>query len=147
MREIVMRKSILLSAIGIICLALGTTYGLMTKDKIMVIMSIIIFAVNIYKIFELNKIEKKKEYIVISGRCIGSEYKFIGKCRIFRIERNGEMIEISLPDTVKMRVNEKYKMYFKKCVGEREFKNNWIKNKILSENFLGYELHNNHDIE
>ena len=58
-------------------------------------MSGIICVVNIYKIFELNQISKKEKYVVVSGRCLESIYKLVGKYRIFRIQDGDDIIEIS----------------------------------------------------
>lgn len=143
MRDIVIRKTLTLSAIAILCLIVGIAYGLATRDRTLMIMSGIICVVNIYKIFELQQISKKERYVVVSGRCLESIYKLVGKYRIFRIQDGDNIIEISVPKSVKLKVNEEYNLYFKKSTLETEGYSEWLKNKILSENFLGYELVSN----
>ena len=49
------------------------------------------------------------------------------------------MIEISGPKSVKLKLNEEYKFYFKKTASELNAYGDWLKNQVLSENFLGYE--------
>lgn len=143
MRDIVIKKTLTLSAIAILCLIVGIAYGLATKDRTLMIMSGIICIVNVYKIFELQQISKKEKYVVVSGKCLESIYKLVGKYRIFRIQNGDDIIEISLPKSVKLKVNEEYNLYFKKNTLDTEGYSEWLKNKILSENFLGYELVNN----
>ncbi len=143
MRDIVIRKTLTLSAITILCLIVGIAYGLATKDKTLMIMSCIICVVNIYKMFELHQISKKEKYVVVSGRCIDSIYKLVGKYRIFRIQNGDDIMEISVPKSVKLKVNEEYNLYFKKSTLETEGYSDWLKNKILSESFLGYEVVSN----
>ena len=143
MRDIVIRKTLTLSAITILCLIVGIAYGLATKDKTLMIMSCIICVVNIYKMFELHQISKKEKYIVVSGKCIDSIYKLVGKYRIFRIQNGDDIMEISVPKSVKLKVNEEYNLYFKKSTLETEGYSDWLKNKILSESFLGYEVVSN----
>lgn len=142
MREIIIRKTVTLSVIGIMCLIVGIAYGAATKDKTLMIMSVIICTANIYKILELHRIEKQNNYIIISGRCLESVYKLIGKYRIFRIQEGDDIIEISVPKNIKLKVNENYNLYFKKSKLGTEGYSEWLKNKILSESFLGYELIN-----
>ena len=143
MRDIIIKKTITLSAIGIMCLIVGIAYGLAAKDKILMIMSVIICAVNIYKILGLCMIENNNKYTVISGRCLESVYKLIGRYRIFRIQEGDDIIEITVPKNVRLKVNEEYNLYFKKYNLETEAYSGWLKNKILSESFLGYELISN----
>lgn len=140
MRDIIIRKTLSLSAIGIMCLIVGIAYGIATKDRTLMIMSLIICMVNIYKVFEIHRINKQNKFTVISGRCLESVYKLVGKYRIFRIQEGDDIIEISVPKSVKLKVNEEYNLYFKKSNLETEGYNDWLKNKILSENFLGYEV-------
>ena len=106
-------------------------------------MSCIICVVNIYKMFVLHQISKKEKYVVVSGRCIDSIYKLVGKYRIFRIQNGDDIMEISVPKSVKLKVNEEYNLYFKKSTLETEGYSDWLKNKILSESFLGYEVVSN----
>lgn len=140
MKDIVIRKILTLSLIGVLCLIFGIVYGWATRDKLLIVMSLIICAVNVYKITEIIKIEKKEQYLVISGKCIDSVYKVIGKYRIFQIQNGDDIMEISVPKTVKLKRNEEYNLYFKKPDKDTDIYGNWLKNKILSDNFLGYEL-------
>ena len=142
MRDIIIRKTLTLSAVGLICLIVGMTYGIITKDKMLMLMSVIICIANMYKVFELQRIKKQKKYTVISGRCLESVYKITGKYRIFRIQEGDDVIEISVPKNVNLKVNEEYNLYFKKTTLVIDGYNDWLKNKILSENFLGYEVIN-----
>lgn len=139
MKEIVFRKTLILSAIGLLCLIFGTVYGVVSKDRVLIIMSVAICVVNLYKIVEIRKIENENKYIVISGRCIDGSYKFVGKYRMYKILTGDNTIEISVPKTVKLKLNGIYSLYFKKSEREPEIYGDWLKNKVLSENFLGYE--------
>lgn len=142
MRDIVIKKTIVLSAIAIMCLVVGLAYGISTQDKILVVMSCIICVVNVYKIIDLFHIYKKEKYAVVCGQCLESIYKPFGKYRIYRIWHGEDDIEISVPKNVKLKVNEEYKFYFKKNNLTADGYNDWIRNKILSESYIGYELIN-----
>ena len=140
MSNIIFKKSMALIGIGVLFLIVGTVYGLFSGDRLFVIMSTVIFSVNVYKAFELRKIEKENKYITISGECIGAEYKLVGKYRLYKIKSGESTMEISVPKSVKLKINESYKLYFKNMPPESETYGAWLKNKILSESFLGYEV-------
>ncbi len=142
MKDIIHKKTILLSAISIMCVIVGIAYGIKSKDKILMIMSVIICGVNIFKIFELRNIYNQNKYMIISGRCLESIYKITGNYRLYRILSNDDVIEISVPKNVKLSINEDYKLYFKQSNLISGECGDWIKNKILSECFLGYEVAN-----
>lgn len=139
MRDITVRKTIILSAIGILCLFFGIVYGIITKDRLLIIMSAVIFCINLYKVIELRKIEKDNKYVSLTGKCIGGEYKIVGRYRTFQIQNGDDVFEISVPKSVKLKRNEEYNLFFKKTFSEPNIYGSWLKNKILSENFLGFE--------
>ena len=58
---------------------------------------------------------------------------------MYKILTGDNTIEISVPKTVKLKLNGIYSLYFKKSEREPEIYGDWLKNKVLSENFLGYE--------
>ena len=129
-----------LIGIGVLFLTVGAVYGLLSGDGVFVVMSTVIFAVNVYKVFELRKIVRENKYIVISGECVEAEYNLVGKYRLYKIKSNDGTMEISVPKSVKLKINESYKLYFKNMPPESETYGAWLKNKILSESFLGYEV-------
>lgn len=139
MRDITVRKTLTLSAIGILCLIFGVVYGIMTKDRLLIIMSAVICCINLYKVVELRKIEKDNKYVILTGKCVGGEYKMVGKYRTFQIQNGDDVFEISVPKSVKLKRNEEYNLFFKKTLSEPDIYGGWLKNKILSENFLGFE--------
>ena len=65
MRNIVLRRTLILSVVSSMCFTVGIAYGITTGDKTLMIMSLIICIVNIYKIWDLKRIEKKNKYIII----------------------------------------------------------------------------------
>ena len=57
MNNIIFKKSMALIGIGVLFLIVGAVYGLLSGDGLFAVMSAVIFAVNIYKVFELRKID------------------------------------------------------------------------------------------
>ena len=139
MKNIVIKRIIILAGISILCFVVGIAYAVATGDKMFTMMSVIICAVNLYKIWDLNKIEKENKYIVISGKCTDSSYNLVGKYRIYTIQSGEDVLEVSVPKSIKLEKNKEYKFYFKEMNQSMLEESKWIRNKLLSENFLGYE--------
>ncbi len=53
----------------------------------------------------------------------------------FMLKSNDGTMDISVPKSVKLKINESYKLYFKNMPSEAETYGAWLKNKILSESF------------
>ena len=49
------------------------------------------------------------------------------------------MLEVSVPKSIKLENNKEYSFYFKEMNQSLLEKSKWLRNKLLSENFLGYE--------
>ena len=64
MSNIIFKKSMALIGIGVLFLMVGAVYGLLSGDRLFVVMSAVIFSVNVYKVFELRKIVRENKYIV-----------------------------------------------------------------------------------
>ena len=139
MKNIVLRRILTLAAISILCFAVGIAYGIATGDKMLMMMSVIICVVNLYKIWDLKRIEKKNKYIVLSGKCVESSYNLVGRYRVYKIQSGEDLLEVSVPKGVKLENNKEYKFYFKEMNQSMLEESKWLRNKLLSENFLGYE--------
>lgn len=139
MKNIILKKIIILSLVSFVCLSVGVIYGLVIKDRVFIIMSSLICLVNVYKIWELHMLDKNKKFISVSGTCVGGTYNILGRYRIYKFLCNDEVVELSVPKNVKFVADEEYVLYFKLQNADVFKYDIWIKNKILSESFLGFE--------
>ena len=139
MKNIVLKRILILSVICVICLVVGIAYGIMTGDKTLVIMSVVICAVNAFKIWDIKTIEKRNAYIMIAGKCIESSYNFAGRYRSYKIQDGDDVFEVSVPKNIRLETNREYIFYFKEFNFSVVNENRWLRNKVLSENFLGFE--------
>ena len=140
MKNIVLRRILTLAVISTLCFVVGIAYGVATGDKMLMAMSIIICVVNLYKIWDLKRIEKKNKYTMISGKCIEALYNLVGRYKVYKIQSGEDLLEVSMPKSVKLETNKEYSFYFKKINPSMLNENKWLRNKVLSENFLGYEI-------
>ena len=139
MKNIVLRRIITLSAISILCFVVGIAYGIATGDRLLMMMSVIICIVNGYKMWDLKRTEKNNKYIILSGICMESSCKLVGRYRVYRIQSGEDMLEVSVPKSIKLENNKEYSFYFKEMNQSFLEESKWLRNKLLSENFLGYE--------
>jgi len=139
MKEIIIKRIIVLALIGILCLVTGMAYGIATGDKTLIIMSLIICIVNGYKVWDIKQTEKKGKYIIVSGKCVDSTASIAGRYRTYKISDADKDFEVSVPKSVKLEINKTYNLYFKKTDIDMFAQEKWLKNKLLSENFLGCE--------
>ena len=51
-------------------------------------------------------------------------------------------LEVSVPKSVKLENDKEYIFYFKEMNQAMLDENKWLRNTLLSENFLGYEIVN-----
>lgn len=139
MKNIVLRRIITLSAISILCFVVGIAYGIATGDRLLMMMSVIICIVNGYKMWDLKRTEKNNKYIILSGKCMESSCNLVGRYRVYRIQSGEDMLEVSVPKSIKLENNKEYSFYFKEMNQSLLEESKWLRNKLLSENFLGYE--------
>ena len=139
MKNIVYKRILSLSLISILVLILGLSYGIAVRDKVIVIMSIIICMVNVCKMLYLKRLEKRKKYIMISGKCLETTQNIMDRCRTIRLKSDNDEIEVMVPKTIRVEIDKEYNLYFKEFDGEILNETKWLRNKLLSENFLGYE--------
>ena len=142
MREIVIKKAIILSVIGIMVFLIGLVYGITGKDETIIILSTIICSANICKVVSLNRIHKENKYTVITGKCLDTEFKLVGRYRNVKVQSGNDIIEISVPKNVRLKTNQDYNLYFKNNTLMTSDCSDWLKNKVLSENFIGYKIKN-----
>lgn len=139
MKNIILKKIIILSLVSLVCITIGVTYGIITNDRVFVIMSSLIGVVNVYKIWDLHKIGKDKKYISITGKCVGTTYNFLGKYKICKFLCAEELLELSVPRNMKFVSDEEYVLYFIQKNTDVLKYDTWLKNRMLSGSFLGFE--------
>ncbi len=97
------RKMFLGALIGIICLLIGVTISLYTKDKMMLCLSIAVFVFSIMKALNMYKIITEKKYEIIEGTCIGIVPRPLRKLRKIQIiDDDGNEISLLLNKQIKV---------------------------------------------
>ena len=138
MRDIFFKKAAGMVLVGLLCLIFGTVYGAVSHDRTLILLSVTVFGVCIYKAYDIHKILKNKRFKVIEGECKTILFNPIGKYRRIQITFGEQTQELSVPKNIKVKQGKKYRFYFKDNNGF-DLENKYIKNKILSDSLIGYE--------
>jgi len=77
---------------------------------------------------------------MISGKCVESSYNLVGRYRVYKIQSGEDLLEVSVPKSIKLESNKEYTFFFKEINQSMLDESRWLRNKLLSENFLGCEL-------
>ena len=137
MNEIIERKMITTGLIGIGCTVIGITAGIIFKDKVFAILSLILFVISIIKAFDLYFIDKKKNYFEISGKCIGMADSVLSGTKTVKFQNDDTEVEVVVPKNVKIKEANEYVLCFKKYDGLSGIESKFIRNKLLADNYIG----------
>ena len=133
------RKLFLTVLLGFLCLLVGAAMFLFSKDRIMLLLSAAVFAINLFRAWSLYELIRRKSYEVVEGTCVAVVSKPMHKYRKIRI-MDDEGIESSLllGKQSKVKIGFRYRFYFKKTqrftVGSEYFDS-----ALSSDCFLGFE--------
>lgn len=79
------RKLLFTIIVGLLCLIIGTAIFIISNDKIMLLLSLAVCVISVYKAFSIYQIILKKQYEVVEGTCVGIVPKPLHKYRKIRI--------------------------------------------------------------
>jgi len=139
MKNIFIRKIMVLSMIGFGALAIGLVYGIITSDKIFIGLSVAVMFVCLYRIYDLYDISKKKNYIELNGKCSDINYVLIGKYYKVTIDDVEGEKTVSVPKQCKLKIGNCYSLYFRKYKYSSTG-NKYMDTKIEIGDYIGYEL-------
>lgn len=107
-------KLIVQGAIGFFCVLFGCVYGLHTKDRIFLIMSLLIGAGSIIRVLALLHTTKKQAYTELTGTCIKREVSPLTKHQqiLFQTADQTEY-RFTLDKHSKLLTGHHYRLYFR----------------------------------
>ena len=137
MNKIILRKIVITSLIGAGCAVLGISAGIAFRDRVFVLLSLAVFVMSLAKAFNLYLIDKQRKYFEVSGVCTGITPGWFTGTKTVKIETEENEYEVIVPKNVKIREQQKYTLCFKQIGDTSALDNNFIKARILSDNFIG----------
>ena len=126
-------KLIVQGAIGFFCVLFGCVYGLYTKDRIFLVMSLSIGIGSIIRVLALLHTVKTQAYTELTGTCIKREVSPLTKHQqiLFQVADQTEY-RFTLDKHSKLLTGHHYRLYFRNQSGMQ------LENNPRSE-LLGYE--------
>ena len=121
-------------------LIFGLVWGIVVKDRIMLILTSVLAAAGGIKIFSILKIGKKKQYEVIEGTVVDVKNLHPGKRqRIAFKDLEDNILWFRFPGRHRWKTYNQYRIYFQKKIGSEPLAGlpEWINEEI---NILGVEV-------
>ncbi len=126
-------KLIVQAAIGLFCVLFGFIYGIHAKDRIFLILSILIGICCIVRTISFYHLIRSRSYHVIEGTCTRREPAlFKNTQQILFTDCCNQEYRFTLEKSVKLLQGRHYRLYFRKTHHPKESTESY-------QNFLGFE--------
>ncbi len=133
------KKIWLTGLIGAGCMLFGTVYFFKIGDRILLILSLLVFFFCIGKAVFLFQIVKKQRYEAMEGTCIGITQRTFEKTQTIRLmDDNGIESTLRLPKGCKIKIGGQYRLYFSQR-NSSWTGNHYLDTALMTGGFLGYE--------
>lgn len=127
-------KLVVQAAIGFFCVLFGCIIGLQTKDKILLIMSLVIGACCLIRCISLHHLIHSGSYLTVEGYCSKREVSAFKKTQqIHLIGADDREYQFTTDKSVKLLQGHYYRMYFRKSPYNEE------QSMGINDNLLGFE--------
>ena len=127
-------KLVAQAAIGFFCVLFGCIIGLQTKDKILLIMSLVIGACCLIRCISLHHLIHSGSYLTVEGYCSKREVSAFKKTQqIHLIGSDDREYQFTTDKSVKLLQGHYYRMYFRKSPYNEE------ESMGLNDHLLGFE--------
>lgn len=135
-----LRNRLLLTALlGVVCLLIGLAMFLFAKDRVMLLLSAIVFIFSFYRAWSIYRVISRREYEVVEGTCVGIVPKPLRKYRKIRImDDDGNESALLLGKHSKIQIGFRYRFYFKKTQ-RLTLGSEYFDSALSSDCFLGFE--------
>lgn len=135
-----LRNRLLLTALlGVVCLLIGLAMFLFAKDRVMLLLSAVVFIFSFYRAWSIYRVISRQEYETVEGTCVGIVPKPLRKYRKIRImDDEGNESTLLLGKHSKIKIGFRYRFYFKKTQ-RLTLGSEYFDSALSSDCSLGYE--------
>lgn len=127
-------KLVAQAAIGFFCVLFGCIIGLQTKDKILLIMSLVIGACCLIRCISLHHLIHSGSYLTVEGYCNKREVSAFKKTQqICLLGNDDREYQFTTDKSVKLLQGHYYRMYFRKSPYNEE------QSMGINDNLLAFE--------
>jgi len=135
-----LQKLLFTFLLGIGFILVGAAYYMyISPDRILLILSILVFAASLVKGGLLLYRIKIKNYEIVEGVCVGFTTKPLSKFRGVKfMDAQGNEATVRLPKNHKFMIEHRYRLYFSKNTAP-PVGSEFIDTRLTTDSFLGYE--------
>lgn len=133
------RKLFLTGIIGAGCLLIGAAMCFILKDRIMLFLSLAVFAASVVRVLSYYRIITDKSYETVEGVCVSIVPKPLHKYRKIKImDGDGNESTMLLGKQSRVKIGYRYRFYFKETQ-RISLGSEYLNSAMSSDHFLGYE--------
>lgn len=133
------RKLFLTVCLGGFCILIGTGVFWFNKDRVILVLSAVVFLLCMAKALSLYKMIQEKRYEIVEGICIGIIPKPMRRYRKIRIlDKEGAESTLLLDKHAKIKIGNRYRFYFK-ATQRISLGSDYLDTALSSDCFIGYE--------
>ena len=132
----IVRMALLLLAVVVF----GVIYSLLTHDRIMLLLTIVLAIAGGMKVFFLFRSVRKQEYSTVEGTLISAQRLLIRKCQVLTIsDVGGRETEIRVKGHVPVMAGRRYRLYLSQEDPITEKLPQEVRRLGITRTLLGYE--------
>lgn len=131
-------KLVAISAIGFFCVLFGCVFGIVTHDRLFIIMSLLLGTCSLIRAICFYHLIRTQAYITLEGICKKRNATLFGKNQqLFFTDDEGREYSFSLDKNLKLLLGHRYRLYFRKPPQNP----NAVRadSSLYSGDFLGFE--------
>jgi hypothetical protein len=137
---VLLQKSLFTVLLGLGFLLVGGAYYIYAKDRIFLVLSILMFVFSLMRSAGLYRTSVGEKYEIIEGTCVGIAVKsFRKQTRVRLLDQNGIETTLCIEKQAKVKIGFRYRFYFKQN-GQLTFGSEYLDTVLSTDHFLGFEV-------
>lgn len=107
-------KLVAISAIGFFCVLFGCVFGIVTHDRLFIVMSLLIGTCSLIRAISFYHLIRTQSYLSLDLSCLKREQTLFGKNQQYLFADDaGKEYSFSLDKSVKLLQGHRYRLYFR----------------------------------
>lgn len=133
------RRWVLTIALGFAFLGIGTAVWLALNDRVLLMLSIVMFALTLGKAVMMFRSIALRRYEVVEGVCVQISSLPFQKCKKVKLlDADGNERSVLMDKQTRLRIGGRYRLYFR--IGNHTaVSDTWIRSSLAAGNLLGME--------
>lgn len=136
---VLLQKALFTVLLGLGFLLVGVAYYIYEKDRIFLVLSVLMFVFSLMRSAGLYRTAAGEKYEIIEGTCVGISVKpFWKQTRVRLWGQNGVETTLCIGKQSKVKIGFRYRFYFKQN-GQLTLGSEYLDTVLSTDHFLGFE--------